>query len=67
MNTTETLTLDERRELCAATVTLNGEPAAIRGAQCDYGTVGTMPNGPAHEWAWPTIARIVARDGAFQS
>jgi hypothetical protein len=60
-------TLDGRRELCAARVTLNGEPAAISGARHDYAMVRQLASGLGAEWAWPTVARIVAAGGEFRS
>lgn len=64
MNSTAHL---ERLALCAAHITLNGKPAAISGARCDFATVTELPNGARYEWAWPTVARIVANGGTFKS
>lgn len=59
------LTLDGRRYLCAARVTLNGKPAAIGGARNRFATVTALDMSVSAEWAWETVARIVARGGDF--
>jgi hypothetical protein len=57
-----------RRALCAATVTLDGKPAKISGARAESAYVTALPGGPAVEYAWPTVARVVAEnDGRFTS
>ena len=49
-------------------VTLNGQPAKITGFKNKFATVATLnPNGPAFEWSWETIARIVRAGGNFKS
>jgi len=58
---------DERYELTQARVTLNGERAVICGARHDVATVRAISSGLGCEWAWPTVARIVANGGAFKS
>jgi hypothetical protein len=60
-------TIEQRRELCAATVTLDGQPAWIGGASLDFAIVRQIKTGLGAEWAWPTVARIVANGGAFKS
>lgn len=62
----ENITIEQRRELCSAAVTLDGEPARITGAALPFAKVSTATNG-GYEWAWPTVARIVANGGAFKS
>jgi hypothetical protein len=62
-----TVTTNQRRELCAARVTLNGQPATIAGIQCDYARVTDQRSGLSCEWAWPTVARVVANGGRFES
>jgi hypothetical protein len=58
----------ERAELAAATVTLDGRPAVIRGTRNDYATVVELPNGPHYEWSWQTVRMIVNdRGGRFTS
>lgn len=60
--------LDERRALCEAEVTLDGKPATIRGAQKAFAFVSQRDTGLGAQWAWPTVADIVAnRGGAFHS
>ena len=62
------LTLDDKRALCAARVTLNGAPAIITGARNPFATVASL-KGPQHDatFSWPAAARIVARGGTFNS
>lgn len=57
----------DRHALCAATVTLNGNPARISGARLPFARVTDMTTGLSAEWAWATVERIVAHDGAFKS
>jgi len=46
--------------------TLNGEPALVHGAKCDFAMV-TANNNEA-EFAWPTVERILKlKHGNFQS
>jgi len=47
--------------------TLDGKPAVIAGRQLDAGVVANYPNGGRVEFAWPTIARIMANGGEFRS
>lgn len=63
------LTLQAKRELCwTEDVTLDGKPAKIMGAANAYATVATLNvDGPAVEFAWPTVVRIVASGAAFKS
>lgn len=59
------MTLDQRHELIWATVTLNGEPARIIGARCDFATVVQSATGLSAVWSWPTAERIVQAGGRF--
>ena len=61
--------LDARRELAdTPDITLNGEPAVIVGHRKPFAKVATLrSDGPVVEFAWATVARIIARDGAFRS
>jgi hypothetical protein len=63
------MTLQAKRELCwTEDVTLDGQPAMIMGARNAFATVATLHiGGPAVEFAWPTVARIVADGAAFRS
>lgn len=61
------MTRDERLTLCGAVVTLNGQRAKISGALRDFAVVTDHKTGLSAEWAWPTVARIVANGGAFKS
>lgn len=60
------MTTDERRALCAAEVTINGKPAAIGGVMLDYPVVTALDGSVSAEWAWETVARIVAAGGSFK-
>lgn len=62
------LTLMERRALCDAHVTLNGKRAVVMGWKRPFATVAAIPNGEHYEWAWETVANIVANfEGRFTS
>ena len=63
----EWITLTERRALAATRVTVDGAPAAIGGTRNGrFANVIRLSDGASWEWAWPTVRRIVARDGAFR-
>ena len=57
----------DRDQLVNARVTLNGRPARISGTKLDFARVTDRETGLGCEWAWETVARIVAKGGAFQS
>lgn len=63
---------EERRALCAAPVTLNGQPATISGTDSPFALVRTCgPWTPQNktlsaDWAWHTVREIVAKGGAFK-
>ena len=59
--------LAERQELCQASVTLDGKAARVSGYRLDFARVTALPGGPGYEWAWSTVARVVAAGGRFQS
>jgi hypothetical protein len=61
-------TLSERIALTGASVTLDGRPAKITGYRREFATVTDRAD-PVRsaEWAWSTVARIVARGGGFTS
>ena len=61
--------LDARRELADTKgITLDGEPAVIVGHRNPFAKVATLrSDGPVAEFAWPTVARIIAKGGAFKS
>ncbi len=61
------VSIEERRRLCEAKVTLDGQPAVIAGVRCKFATVAQVPEGLSYEWSWDTVARIVARGGQFKS
>lgn len=58
---------DQRQTLCAAQVTLNGQPARVSGALRDFARVTDTRTGLSAEWSWAAVARVVAKGGAFQS
>lgn len=60
------MTYDEKRNLTAADVTLDGEPARICGAKLRFAVVRS-DSGRQVEYAWPTVARIVAASGDFRT
>lgn len=60
------LTITDKQVLTAAAVTLNGEPAYVSGIHNEYASV-TQHTGLSVEFAWPTVARIVAAGGHFTS
>jgi hypothetical protein len=59
--------LSERQALCSERVTLDGKPAVIGGYRSAFASVTQLRTGTSFEWAWPTVARIVANGGAFKS
>ena len=58
---------ERRLELCSAKVTLNGNRAVIGGASNQFATIHDLITGMSVEFAWPTVDRIVKRDGKFKS
>jgi len=64
-----TITLDKtaRQDLCQARVTLNGHRAQIAGYNRPFAIVTDLTTGLGAEWAWITVARIVADNGEFHS
>lgn len=57
---------DQRAELAATAVTLNGVKATISGTHRPFATVRALDgSGMQGEWAWETVARIVGNGGAF--
>ena len=61
------VTYRERLELCRASVTLDGKPAAISGARLPFAKVAVLPNGAVREWPWESVREIVANGGRFES
>lgn len=61
------LTEKQRYELADTPVTLNGEPAQIAGVKLPFARVRNLETGVSREWAWETVARIVANGGDFRS
>lgn len=61
------ITYDRRCELIAEHVTLDGKPAIITGSKQRFATVAQLGSALKVEFAWATVARIVANGGAFKS
>ena len=57
----------KRWNACGEHVTLNGQPAAIKGVLCNHATVATLPDGPAFQFAWETVYRVIENGGQFKS
>jgi hypothetical protein len=59
----------DKTRLVETPVTLNGHPAAITGRGMPWARITTLaPAGKHHiggDWAWPTVARVVASGGNF--
>ena len=58
--------IERRRELAEAEVTLNGVRAKISGVKLHYAIVTQLPDGLRAHFAWPTVEKIVAKDGDFR-
>lgn len=58
--------INARRALCALPCTLDGKPAAISGAAREFATVRDLKTGQGADWAWDTVARVMAHDAAFR-
>jgi len=65
MNTTQKTSAEKYAgEIC----TLDGEPARIVGRLLPFATVRTIRDGgPAFEYAWETVARVMENGGKFHS
>ena len=65
MNTTQKTSAEKYAgEIC----TLDGEPARIVGRLLHFATVRTIRDGgPAFEYAWETVARVMENGGKFHS
>jgi hypothetical protein len=62
------MTTSAKYDLCwTPDVTLDGKPAKISGARLPFARVTALPDGPGYEWAWETVARVVAAGAAFKS
>ena len=59
-------TTDGRRYV-GADCTLDGKPATVCGRLNAFATVAQYPHGLRVEYAWPTVARIMASGGTFRS
>lgn len=61
------VSLEERKALCQAVVTLNGEPAKVNGYANRFAAVTVKANGLSAQWSWEAVQRVVANGGAFKS
>ena len=51
-----------------ARCTLDSKPATISGRLNQFATVSILPDGPAVEFAWETVSRVMGlRGGEFKS
>ena len=50
-----------------AACTLDGRPARIVGRLNPFATVATLPDGPSYQFAWETVARVMAQGGVFKA
>ena len=58
------MTESERRDLMDNTCTLNGEPAVISGARCDFAQVRhLMPPQFGAMYAWETVRYVITEKG----
>lgn len=64
------MTEDQKRDLMAKPVTLNGLPAIVSGACGPFAMVRTLSPAPRHhisgQWSWPAVARVIQSGGAFK-
>lgn len=59
---------NRRVDFCDTDVTLDGLPAVVSGAALPFATVRTLDMSRTAEYAWETVARIIAsHDGRFRT
>ena len=72
----EAFTMPEYRTAECATIanlyagkqcTLDGAPASILGRMNRFATIASLNSALRAEYAWETVARVMAKDGAFRS
>jgi hypothetical protein len=62
------ITHEQKVMLCTRSdITLNGRPARISGPRERFATIIDRGTGLGAQWAWETVARVCAADGAFRS
>lgn len=59
------MTDEQKAELCATPVTLNGRPAVISGWKQPFATVKVLNGGLSIDYSWQAVACIVERGGDF--
>ena len=52
-----------REEICAATVTLNGEPAKVVGLRREFPKVVQIESGLGAEWSWQAAEHVITEKG----
>lgn len=66
MTTTEEATMT-RPEMACAKITLDGDPAGIRGIRKEFAVVFNRRTGESYAWAWPAVERVILKGGNFKS
>ncbi len=62
------MNIEQRYDLIATKVTLDGRPARICGAKCQFAVVRALDGSTGDfQWAWETVAHVVANGGRFRS
>ena len=54
---------DERKDIMAKKVTLNGNPATISGGMTRFAVVRQLNGDERYEWSWETVKNIVNNKG----
>jgi hypothetical protein len=58
--------IEKRKNLCSASVTLNGKAAVVSGVKLDFAKVRSLDGTMQGEWAWETVERVIKNGGRFQ-
>jgi hypothetical protein len=60
--------IQQRRDICRQSVTLDGKPAVIGGVYDQFAQIGTLETLHSVEFSWQTVDRIIrTKGGAFYS
>ena len=57
------VTYEQRKEIMAQPVTLNGKPATVSGGMTKFAVIRQLGGGLSFEWSWSAVARIVKNKG----
>jgi hypothetical protein len=57
------VSIEDRRKLAEARVTLDGRPAVISGIQNDFAKVTVLDTGESYTWSWPGVKRVIETAG----